>query len=177
MKRFLNKGQPSPISSMMQSLKELPALQPDRLVSALGKTLAEIQANLEKGQGVQIHLKDLLQLPDWLWFRGKEALEIAGFEMDNDLNKILFRRYSQVRLYQVRLNLENHEKKISESFFVQIKRFLIFIVTLTPLYFVLEVLIGRSIGKLLTGMVIVRQTKFQDYEEAKFLNLFVRWLI
>lgn len=26
-------------------------------------------------------------------------------------------------------------------------------------------------------MVIVRQTKFQDYEEAKFLNLFVRWLI
>jgi len=80
-------------------------------------------------------------------------------------------------LYQVRLNLENHEKKISESFFVQIKRFLIFIVTLTPLYFVLEVLIGRSIGKLLTGMVIVRQTKFQDYEEAKFFNLFVRWLI
>jgi len=26
-------------------------------------------------------------------------------------------------------------------------------------------------------MVIVRQTKFQDYEEAKFLNLFVRSLI
>jgi len=50
MKRFLNKGQPSPISTMMQSLKELPALQPDRLVSALGKTLAEIQ-QFRKGAG------------------------------------------------------------------------------------------------------------------------------
>jgi hypothetical protein len=125
----------------------------------------------------QIDLNDLSSLPILVVKSFNQTIEKLGSEAEfNNLSPQL-RQLTLDVFIQIRNILEQLKvEKLLLFLWNQFKQFILLISLIPAAYFLLEGLTGRSVGKLLLGLMIVRQTKTHEQTPADVVNLALRWL-